>query len=265
MMLPSSVIKDLEKRLRRFLWNGGTQGPVRTKVAWKDVCMPKEEGGLGIRSIMDVNKTLLPSHIWSLITNRQSLSLGPMDPLIQVESPLRSFITPRVFANAGFSLNNTVADIVAEDGQWLWPQAWYNLYQVLINIDPPQIISNMNDRFSWKDLEEVWILVRKMVDMGSVTDTWVSILQWMELNANSKTMDHIICIILVAPSTYFIWQERNSRLFSQAQRSASVLAKVIIDTVRLRIMRFKFGKDPKQKKILDRWLISENNMNFEPG
>ncbi|MFS7946370.1 putative RNA-directed DNA polymerase [Helianthus anomalus] len=72
MMLPSSILKDLEKRLRRFLWNGGNPGSVRAKVAWKDVCMPKDEGGLGIRSIVDVNKALLTSHIWSLVTNRPS-------------------------------------------------------------------------------------------------------------------------------------------------------------------------------------------------
>ncbi|KAJ0711325.1 hypothetical protein HanOQP8_Chr09g0322591 [Helianthus annuus] len=72
-MLPVCIIKDLEKRMRRFLWNGGSQGPVHSKVAWKEVCLPKDEGGLGIRSIMDVNKALILSHIWSIINNRQTL------------------------------------------------------------------------------------------------------------------------------------------------------------------------------------------------
>ncbi|XP_022014974.1 uncharacterized protein LOC110914493 [Helianthus annuus] len=112
---------------------------------------------------------------------------------------------------------------------------------------------------------EVWGLVRNMVDMVGVTDTWNSVMQWMELNANNRTLDHIVCNILVAASTYFIWQERNNRLSSQDQRNASVLSKVIIDTVRLRIMGFKIGRDPKHKKILDRWLISKQSMEIEPG
>ncbi|XP_022003109.1 uncharacterized protein LOC110900530 [Helianthus annuus] len=112
---------------------------------------------------------------------------------------------------------------------------------------------------------EVWRLVKRLVDMETVTDTWDSIMQWMELNANSRTMENIICRILVAASTYFVWQERNNILFSQNQRSASVLAKVFIETVRLKIMGFRFGRDLKQKKILDRWLISKNNMEVDPG
>ncbi|MFS7982762.1 hypothetical protein Hanom_Chr10g00966611 [Helianthus anomalus] len=112
---------------------------------------------------------------------------------------------------------------------------------------------------------EVWGLVRNMVDMGSVNDTWTSIMQWMELNDNSRTLEHIVCNILVAASTYFIWQEKNNRLFSQVQRNASVLSKVIIDTVWLKIMGFRINRDPKQKKLVDRWLISKKNMDIDPG
>ncbi|XP_022030689.1 uncharacterized protein LOC110931611 [Helianthus annuus] len=406
-LLPIGIVKDLEKRLRRFLWNGGNQGPVRAKVAWKEVCTPKDEGGLGIRSIMDANKAFLTTHIWSIITNRPSLwvqwihsyrlkgnnfwevqcrgqvswgwrKLLAIRPSIRpfvwssiysgrqtnvwsdnwcAYSPLRSFISPRNIARAGFSLSTTVADVVSEDGQWRWPQAWYDTFPVLINIATIQITPDTADRFRWKDWEgklqrfcsweawnnlrykenkvvwvssvwfsqciprhsfhlwlviknklrtqdrmaeweagsatnlrlmccplcrydrdsrdhlffecsyasEVWRLVRNMVDMGSVDDTWASVMQWMELNANSSSLDYIVCNLLLAASTYFIWQERNNRLFTQVQRNASVLSKVIIDTIRLRIMGFKTGRDPKQRKLLDRWLIAKTNMDVDPG
>ncbi|XP_022042086.1 uncharacterized protein LOC110944747 [Helianthus annuus] len=272
-------------------------------------------------------------------------------------SPIRAFITPRAIANAGFSLDTKVADVIADDGHWLWPQAWYDLFPVLINISPVQITPDVNDRLCWKDLEgnlqgfsswevwnclrnrcqritwassvwfsqciprhsfhlwlvvknklktqdrmavweagsetnlrlmccplcnydrdsrnhlffqcvyasEVWRKVKSLVDMDDVTDSWDSIIQWMDLNAHSRTAESIICRIVVAASTYFVWQERNSRLFNQNRRSASVLAKVIIDTVRLKIMGFRFGRCPKQQKILDRWLISKKNIDIDPG
>ena len=44
-IIPTRVINELEKRIRRFLWNAGSEGKIRAKVAWKDVCLPKEEGG----------------------------------------------------------------------------------------------------------------------------------------------------------------------------------------------------------------------------
>ncbi|KAL0294470.1 UNVERIFIED_CONTAM: hypothetical protein Sradi_6886500 [Sesamum radiatum] len=38
------------------------------KVAWSQVCRPKEEGGLGIRNVMALNKALMSRHLWRLIT-----------------------------------------------------------------------------------------------------------------------------------------------------------------------------------------------------
>ncbi|MFS8020277.1 hypothetical protein Hanom_Chr15g01413761 [Helianthus anomalus] len=112
---------------------------------------------------------------------------------------------------------------------------------------------------------KVWEIVKKMVDMGSVDNTWSSIMQWMEQSANARDLDRIVCRILIAASTYFIWQKRNNRLFSQVQRSADMLSQVIINTVRLRLMGFKIGRDPKQRRILDRWQISLKNMDIDPG
>ncbi|XP_022039945.1 uncharacterized protein LOC110942477 [Helianthus annuus] len=71
-IIPARVTKELEKRMRRFLWNAGRQGKVHAKVAWKEVCLPKEEGGLGIKSISDVNKALMTNHIRSIVSNRRS-------------------------------------------------------------------------------------------------------------------------------------------------------------------------------------------------
>ena len=48
--LPLSVIKEMERIFANFLW--------RKKMhawAWDKLCMPKEEGGLGIRRIQDLN------------------------------------------------------------------------------------------------------------------------------------------------------------------------------------------------------------------
>ncbi|GJV43965.1 hypothetical protein Tco_1428501 [Tanacetum coccineum] len=43
------------------------------KVAWKVMCLPKQEGGLGIRHLEVFNKALITSHIWSLLSHKESL------------------------------------------------------------------------------------------------------------------------------------------------------------------------------------------------
>jgi hypothetical protein len=49
-ILPQKVIKLLEQKFNRFLWNG-KDAKARAKVAWDRVCVPKQEGGLGISVI----------------------------------------------------------------------------------------------------------------------------------------------------------------------------------------------------------------------
>jgi len=38
----------------------------RAKLAWDQVCLPKKEGGLGIKWITEWNKIVLLKHIWNL-------------------------------------------------------------------------------------------------------------------------------------------------------------------------------------------------------
>ncbi|KAM7511546.1 hypothetical protein LguiB_010421 [Lonicera macranthoides] len=40
------------------------------KVAWVEVCCPKKEGGLGIRSMVDWNKAATIGHLWILLEKR---------------------------------------------------------------------------------------------------------------------------------------------------------------------------------------------------
>ncbi|XP_021991697.1 uncharacterized protein LOC110888476 [Helianthus annuus] len=72
-ILPARVIKELESKMRNFLWAQSLSQRGRAKVSWNSVCVPKHEGGLGIRRIADVNKALMVSHIWSILSNRNSL------------------------------------------------------------------------------------------------------------------------------------------------------------------------------------------------
>ncbi|KAL4575833.1 hypothetical protein LXL04_011920 [Taraxacum kok-saghyz] len=73
MLLPKTIIKDIEKVFKGFLWTGGDLKKGKAKVAWKMVCRPTEEGGLGIRDLQTWNEALLTRQIWRLFTVKDSL------------------------------------------------------------------------------------------------------------------------------------------------------------------------------------------------
>ncbi|PWA70906.1 reverse transcriptase domain, Reverse transcriptase zinc-binding domain protein [Artemisia annua] len=45
----------------------------RAKVSWDDLCLPKTEGGLGVRKLEKVNVALMSSHVWKILTHKETL------------------------------------------------------------------------------------------------------------------------------------------------------------------------------------------------
>ncbi|GKG11089.1 hypothetical protein Tco_0342489 [Tanacetum coccineum] len=64
---------DIEQIMRNFLWCPGSDSRGKAKVAWDVVCLPKVEGGLGIRRLDYFNSALMVSHLWKLLSLKESL------------------------------------------------------------------------------------------------------------------------------------------------------------------------------------------------
>ncbi|KAG2258545.1 hypothetical protein Bca52824_077839 [Brassica carinata] len=72
-ILPKVCLKKIESMCCIFLWSGSIDDRVTAKVAWSDVCLPKEEGGLGLHKFNDWNKVLCLRFIWLLFSELNSL------------------------------------------------------------------------------------------------------------------------------------------------------------------------------------------------
>ncbi|GJW57424.1 SPX and EXS domain-containing protein [Tanacetum coccineum] len=176
-ILPSSLMHDLEQVIRGFLWCQGEMKRGKAKVAWEVVCLPKKEGGLGIRRLEVFNKALISSHIWSIITNKESLWVKWVhlyklngrsfwDIPLRGNIPLRALsylISNRDIYRAGLGLDTRVSDIVLA-GSWVWPTDWLVKYPPLANIVVPNL-TNAADCSTW--------LNRQNMEVGySVAAVW---------------------------------------------------------------------------------------------
>ena len=72
-ILPKGCIKSIEALSARFLWSGSLDKRGIAKMSWKTVCLPKEEGGLGLRSLVVWNQVLCLRFIWRLLSKAKSL------------------------------------------------------------------------------------------------------------------------------------------------------------------------------------------------
>ncbi|KAG9442593.1 hypothetical protein H6P81_018447 [Aristolochia fimbriata] len=72
MHCPSSVVKDLERIYRNFLWKGATEDFKYHLVNWRKVCLPKSKGGLGIHRIALVNQAFMLKWCWRINMDRSA-------------------------------------------------------------------------------------------------------------------------------------------------------------------------------------------------
>jgi hypothetical protein len=73
-ILPKKIIRAIKQKFNHFFfWNGKDEGIARAKVSWNMLCLPKEEGGLGIKKLEEWNHAAMMKHIWSLFMRLGSL------------------------------------------------------------------------------------------------------------------------------------------------------------------------------------------------
>ncbi|XP_062103088.1 uncharacterized protein LOC133814100 [Humulus lupulus] len=65
-LLPQSVVKEVERLCRGFLWGVSGQRSKLHLPSWKKVCLPKSYGGLGFRDGSLWNRSVLAKYIWAL-------------------------------------------------------------------------------------------------------------------------------------------------------------------------------------------------------
>ncbi|KAK1419309.1 hypothetical protein QVD17_28474 [Tagetes erecta] len=68
--------------------------------------------------------------------------------------------------------------------------------------------------------------------------------------------------MIVAACAYFIWQERNNRMFANHARPPDTLVKLIVEAVRYRLMGLKLVRKVDVARVLGGWGI-EACRNFD--
>lgn len=72
-ILPQSVLKEVDKICRTYLWGGSEDKRKVALVSWEQVCFPKNQGGLSIKGSSNWNVASVGQLIWQLTVNKESL------------------------------------------------------------------------------------------------------------------------------------------------------------------------------------------------
>nr|GEZ46773.1 hypothetical protein [Tanacetum cinerariifolium] len=201
--------------IRRFLWKG------RSKVGWEAICLPKDEGGLGVRRLDTFNKALRLSWGW-----RKVLQIRPL---------IREYIW--------YSIGDG-------DKASLWFDNWSTLGPLADFVSSSS--NPNNDRLEWRD------------ECGMVKPFLVSMV-WATIRHRNPKVDCVIAKLVLAASAYFIWQERNWRMFKNNKRTVQQVQECIYSIVRLKLLSCRFKKTRSGASLAQRWNLPDscfiNNVN----
>ncbi|GKB10952.1 hypothetical protein Tco_0844875 [Tanacetum coccineum] len=392
-IIPNRVLIDIEQIMRTFLWCPGSVSRGKAKVAWDVVCLPKVEGGLGIRRLDYFNSALMVSHIWKLLSLKESLwvkwihayklngrnfwdvplrgnmswgwrKILQLRPIVRKfiwhkigngmrtslwfdtwceAGPLANQVSSRDIHRSGLNSKSMVIDIV-HDGNWIWPQELLEKYPILNSYTLQ--ISNKCDRLEWRlhngtvkrfsvsrvwssirprDVKVAWydmvwfpaniprhainlwlIIKRKLKTQDRIcswdisnslvssctlceaipdshehlffmcpfsNDVWnhmkwlagldrvshdiYAIIAYFDVNARRRSSHIVIAKLVVAASAYFIWQERNWRLFKKTKRTVNQVIECIYSAVRLKLLSCFFKRSKEGVHYARMWKLPE--------
>ncbi|GJW10935.1 copia protein [Tanacetum coccineum] len=87
---------------------------------------------------------------------------------------------------------------------------------------------------------QVWKMVCHLADMEMVPPVLQNIIDYLHPMAHKRSARSIFGKLILAASSYFVWLERNARLFKNVKRTPEEIKDVIMVTVRLKLLTFKF-------------------------
>ncbi|GKD74944.1 hypothetical protein Tco_1333226 [Tanacetum coccineum] len=147
-------------------------------------------------------------------------------------------------------------------GSGLWPLSWLIKAPDIGLIAVPYIEESCTDIIQWRDLagtlssfsiSKVWAYVCNLVGMECVPPDMHDILVYLQLMVQKPTARSVIGKLILAATSYYIWLERNNRIFKKTKRSPKELRDIIMVTVRLKLITFRFKKTAMVTRLLSRW------------
>ncbi|PWA76381.1 reverse transcriptase domain, Reverse transcriptase zinc-binding domain protein [Artemisia annua] len=85
----------------------------------------------------------------------------------------------------------------------------------------------------------LWERLKVMAKLDDISYVWGEVISGIVNKAACNSIWSIVQRLLFGLVVYFIWQERNFRVFQKCARSGEALFSLIVETVRLRLMGLK--------------------------
>jgi ribonuclease HI len=157
---PVSLIKEVEKHFRNFIWSGDTEKRKLVTVSWKKLCKPFSQGGLGLRSLSTMNKAANLKLCWSLLNSQCAWAKLLKDRVLRGKKPIQYRISSSIWSSVKEEFS-----VITDNAIWLlgngedinfWNDNWCGTTLVDFFNIPSQIGQNLSSSVSDYIVDGSW-------------------------------------------------------------------------------------------------------------
>ncbi|GJS94368.1 hypothetical protein Tco_0801336 [Tanacetum coccineum] len=222
------------------------------RFAWNVVCLPRKEGGLGIRrnihrggfhhytklnEVIDNGQFIWPHSWYSSFPNLDSIQVphirpGVRDKLewVSLDGHVQPFSVQVVWQSIRPRSDNV---------GWfrcVWfpgciPRHAFHMWLIM-----RRRLKTQDNLKRWDNVDARNNKLRSLAGLTNANPSMDSIIQLILPFAGRKSSRSVISKLVLAAAAYFLWQERNNRLFRKEKRSIDQVVDCIINSVRLKLV-----------------------------
>ncbi|GAU22700.1 hypothetical protein TSUD_138230 [Trifolium subterraneum] len=111
---PVTLLKDIEKWVRNFIWSGDMEKRKLVTTSWKKLCRPLSQGGLNLKSLTNLNKATNLNLCWTILNSNNSWAKLIRDRVIRN----RKIIQHHIFSSIWSSVKDEF-EIIMDNSVWL--------------------------------------------------------------------------------------------------------------------------------------------------
>ncbi|GJX59585.1 RNA-directed DNA polymerase, eukaryota, reverse transcriptase zinc-binding domain protein [Tanacetum coccineum] len=277
-----SVCEKIDKLFKNFLWARGDNSKSMVSVNWKDVCKPKSQGGLGLKSVRSWNVALMAKHLWNVASDKDSIwvrwvkihrlkgegrfyeVLDVLVPNIVHDLDDKVVWIDKKGREKRFSVAEAWKVVKVEFPKVIWHKhVWYSqciprhgfiawiaikgrlktkdrlskwffvqdLTCLLYGVDNE---SHNHLFFSCAYSKRLWERLKPMANMDNVSNVWPSVISSIS-NILVNKIWSVIQRLVFGAAIYFLWQERNFRIFQKKERCVDTLFDHIVNIIRYKL------------------------------
>ncbi|GKE02224.1 hypothetical protein Tco_1390207 [Tanacetum coccineum] len=98
---------------------------------------------------------------------------------------------------------------------------------------------------------DVWEHLKTFTGMPNVPSDLSSIVDFLISIAKMRSARSVIAKLIFSDASYFIWQERNYRIFKKSKRSPNQIIDIIKSTVLLKLLTYKFKRTKNDDLVVE--------------